>query len=242
MLTCCCFVLQSCSHTAPLEERIAAADSATAWLAERYGTVSDPRVLRLMVKIKNRLTFAVGGARREHRFDSPVLANDGWHIVVLSSSEPNAFSLGTGVIALTRGMILSCHSEAELAAILAHEMSHELLGHTTMLVQHDPSAPRFHFELDQEIAADTLSVSILRYARYDIRHALGALSIAYRTDDSKVSATPAWLRARAANLEALVAETGDFLPATGTTREFAQMQESLYPPSPRLRGIAVNRE
>lgn len=41
----------------------------------------------------------------------------------------NAFSIGDGHIYITEGAVLSAASEAEIAAVLAHEMGHQLAGH-----------------------------------------------------------------------------------------------------------------
>ena len=42
---------------------------------------------------------------------------------------PNAFSIGAGNIFINEGAITFARNEAELAAILAHEIGHELAGH-----------------------------------------------------------------------------------------------------------------
>jgi len=41
----------------------------------------------------------------------------------------NAFALPGGTIVVTRGLLRTLHSEAELAAVLAHELAHVELGH-----------------------------------------------------------------------------------------------------------------
>jgi hypothetical protein len=48
----------------------------------------------------------------------------GFHFAVLDSSEPNAFACPGGIIFVTRGLIKACQNEDELAAVLAHEVSH----------------------------------------------------------------------------------------------------------------------
>jgi predicted Zn-dependent protease len=48
----------------------------------------------------------------------------GFHFAVLDASEPNAFACPGGIILVTRGLIKACQNEDELAADLAHEVSH----------------------------------------------------------------------------------------------------------------------
>lgn len=48
---------------------------------------------------------------------------------ILEWSQPNAMALPGGVILVTRGLLATIHSEAELMAVLAHELGHVELGH-----------------------------------------------------------------------------------------------------------------
>lgn len=47
-----------------------------------------------------------------------------WEFVIINSSEPNAWSLPGGKVAIHRGLLLELNDEAELAAALAHEVAH----------------------------------------------------------------------------------------------------------------------
>jgi beta-barrel assembly-enhancing protease len=49
---------------------------------------------------------------------------------VLNSSVPNAWALPGGKIALNRGLLTELNSEAELAAVLGHEIVHAAAGHS----------------------------------------------------------------------------------------------------------------
>jgi beta-barrel assembly-enhancing protease len=53
----------------------------------------------------------------------------GYHFAVLDSSEVNAFATPGGFIFITKGMLKLCKNEDELAAVLAHEISHVQLRH-----------------------------------------------------------------------------------------------------------------
>jgi Zn-dependent protease with chaperone function len=61
------------------------------------------------------------------------LSQDGrnifWHFSVVRNLAPNAFSIGNGYVFVTEGAVNLAQNESELAAILAHELGHELAGH-----------------------------------------------------------------------------------------------------------------
>lgn len=59
----------------------------------------------------------------------------GYHFAVLDSQEVNAFASPGGHILVTRGLLARVESEDELAAALAHEISHVALGHGLASVQ-----------------------------------------------------------------------------------------------------------
>jgi predicted Zn-dependent protease len=48
----------------------------------------------------------------------------GYHFAVLDTSEPNAFACPGGIIFVTKGLVQTCATEDELAAVLAHEVAH----------------------------------------------------------------------------------------------------------------------
>jgi predicted Zn-dependent protease len=52
-----------------------------------------------------------------------------FEFVVLPSDTVNAFSLGAGRIYIYMGMLREVKSEDELAAVLAHEIGHDIFGH-----------------------------------------------------------------------------------------------------------------
>jgi len=53
-----------------------------------------------------------------------------YEFVVLNSSVPNAWALPGGKIAINRGLLTELESEAELAAVLAHEIVHAAARHS----------------------------------------------------------------------------------------------------------------
>ncbi|MGH8119359.1 MAG: M48 family metalloprotease [Gammaproteobacteria bacterium] len=52
-----------------------------------------------------------------------------WHFGILDVTTVNAFAAPGGYVFITRGLLQSVHSEAELAGVLAHEISHVLRRH-----------------------------------------------------------------------------------------------------------------
>ena len=52
-----------------------------------------------------------------------------YEFVVLNNSVPNAWALPGGKIAINRGLLVELEDEAELAAVLGHEVVHAAAGH-----------------------------------------------------------------------------------------------------------------
>ena len=53
-----------------------------------------------------------------------------YEFAVINNSVPNAWALPGGKIAINRGLLTEIHSEAELAAVLSHEIVHAAARHT----------------------------------------------------------------------------------------------------------------
>ena len=58
-----------------------------------------------------------------------------YEFVILNSSVPNAWALPGGKIAINRGLLLELDSEAELAAVLGHEIVHAAARHGAQAMQ-----------------------------------------------------------------------------------------------------------
>lgn len=187
-----------------------ATNNTAQWLEGRYRSVNSPHLSSLLDRVTRRLTegaIAAGLSRgksgdsgdsgESREADLPV---GGWQVTVLDSDHANAFSIGSGVIYLTRGLFNKLNSEAELAAVVGHEMAHYYLGHvetqlelqqaehrrrrrvgvsknSDLLTPHD--SPAFSFSLEQELEADSASLRVMYASRYRLSAALSALSLAF---------------------------------------------------------------
>ncbi|WP_026871705.1 M48 family metallopeptidase [Inquilinus limosus] len=78
-----------------------------------------------------------------------------WEITVLDDNSPNAWSLPGGKLGVNKGLLRYAASEAELAAVIAHEMGHAELGHQVA-------------ELDDKGFADRLSTFFKDVAQREI--------------------------------------------------------------------------
>ncbi len=88
------------------------------------------------------------------------IAGQGWRFSVLDSPEPNAFVLPDRQIVVTRGMLALANDEAELAAVLGHEVGHAVSGDD----RRGASSTR---RRAAEFEADRLGMSYLARAGYD---------------------------------------------------------------------------
>jgi len=113
-----------------------------------------------------------------------------WRFVVVRDRSANAFAIGGGRIYVNEGVILGCENEAEVAAILAHEMGHQLAGHFRdgkrgagasggARARVDLGAVTQEIDVEKEIEADRRALEILSAAGYD-PHA--SLTLALRAD------------------------------------------------------------
>lgn len=85
-------------------------------LAE-YGAYANPRLQAYVNEVGQKL------ARQSHRSALQ------WTFTVLDSPEVNAFALPGGYVYITRGIMAYLDSEAELAAVIGHEIGHVTARH-----------------------------------------------------------------------------------------------------------------
>lgn len=85
---------------------------------EQYGIYDDPALQRYVNDIGQRLAGASHRAGLQYQF------------LVVDSPQVNAFALPGGYIYITRGILAYLNSEAELAAVLGHEIGHVTARHS----------------------------------------------------------------------------------------------------------------
>ena len=100
------------------QQEIAMGAEASGQVAQQLGLVEDEALQRYVSEVGQRL------AAVSERPDLP------WEFRVVDDPTPNAFALPGGYIFVTRGLANLLTSEAELAAVLGHEIGHVTARHS----------------------------------------------------------------------------------------------------------------
>lgn len=132
--------------------------------------MEDEQVLNYLREVGNKLAVVAG--RNDFQYEFYVVMDD----------DLNAFALPGGKVFVNAGAILHTHSEAELAGLLAHELSHAVLSHgfelitqgnlTANVTQFVPyggvlgNLLVLDYSRDMERQADTLGTKILASSGY----------------------------------------------------------------------------
>ena len=99
-------------------------------LSADYGVIQDKALNDYIESTGKRM------ATRTHRPQMPYRFNG------VNATYVNAYAFPGGTIACTRGILLSLESEAELAALLGHELGHVNARHTACLLYTSPEPTR----------------------------------------------------------------------------------------------------
>ena len=187
---------------------IAMGHDADLQVTARLGTVGDPRLQAYVTRIGRRL------AARSERPELP------WSFRVVDDASVNAFALPGGFLYVTRGLLAHLDSEAELAAVLGHEIGHVTARHSTSRTSQARMAaaglglgslfePRLmrHVDLvaaavglgmlklgrDDEREADRLGLRYLERAGYSTHAVLRVLTMLGRVEARRPAAGCEWL-------------------------------------------------
>ncbi len=111
-------------YSMPENEEIALGKKAFPEAVQRMqGEYNDPGLKKYVTEIGMRL------AKISHRPDLPYVFK------VVNDSSPNAFAMPGGNIAITRGLLVALENEAQLAAVLGHELGHVTAKHSVQNLQ-----------------------------------------------------------------------------------------------------------
>jgi predicted Zn-dependent protease len=145
-------------------QEIQAGREADAEVRKEMGVYNDPNLQRYVSEIGRRL------ARTAHRPELP------WTFTVVDESAVNAFALPGGFIYITRGILPFLRNEAELAAVMAHEVGHVDARHSAQQYSNQTLASGGLALLGifvpetrpvQGLASAGLSVAFLKFSRDD---------------------------------------------------------------------------
>lgn len=145
-----------------------------------------------------------------------------WLFRAVRDTSVNAFSIGDGRTYINDGVILAAESELQVAAILAHEMGHQLATHFCSNGD-ERGAPSRRIgslsqamDLSKEIEADRMALEILATAGYPPQAMLDAISKMPISD-------PNAQRQRQQRIQALRRELADYdtIPAPPSSAAFA---------------------
>ncbi len=230
----------ACDHRLPTEpEQAIAAANTLEWLAHRYGMAEDPYIAQYLSQLTQRLASGIYGSALEPEASYAQIqsvSRYSWRVVIISADPPNAFSLGAGSIVLSRGMFLAAPSEDTLAAVIAHEMGHQILGHTKQILAKTLSSsghasltqPAAAFSLEQELAADSISIKLLELARFDPGAAVQAITVDYRQTPANVVLLNAkWLEMRMSNIARQLSVSKRSIGPINSAGQFSQAKKLL---------------
>ncbi|MDQ3109413.1 MAG: M48 family metallopeptidase [Bacteroidota bacterium] len=113
------------------------------------------------------------------------------HFYVYKSPDPNAYTSATGNILITVGLLAQLDNEAQLAFILAHEITHYRQGHMLKgylnreeLKEQSGSTPSYlllssyySYNQEQELEADKLGFELYKKSSYSVREALRSFDV-----------------------------------------------------------------
>ena len=100
------------------EERAVAASQHEQILAQFGGAYDNPKLSAYVTRVGERVAASSDMPDKPFKF------------TVLNSPVVNAFTVGGGYVYVTRGILASMNGEAELAALLGHEIGHVTARHT----------------------------------------------------------------------------------------------------------------
>ena len=226
----------ACANDVEVEECVG-------WFIDRVLSMSrttyiDEEIAAYVRGVGDRLVRATGDRRQ-------------WKFIVSDNNEVQAYAGITTTVFINRGAIALLRDEAELAAVLGHEMAHVLGGHlhenyrdifegdVGRSEESEHHADRY--ARDDEIQADEVAVLLLAKAGYDTRavermlRAMAATSPSDGEDDTEHH--PRWIE-RIARVQGLAAAYAG--GETGEKRFRAHIAQLVVGDDPRVATLVGN--
>ena len=135
-------------------------------LSDRCGEISSETSTRVLAFMSSRL---VSASNRVRPLRYPI------RLKFVACSEPLAFSLGTGSIIFSQGLVQKLTLESQLAFVIAHELGHEALGHLEQLSHNSSSETPTATSRRLEQEADQFALKVMIVAGYDPHSAISAI-------------------------------------------------------------------
>ena len=136
-------------------------------LLQNNGLIPDEEVRTYVERVGQRIISATPAAGAE------------WQIYVLDTAQVNAYVLGSGSIYVTRGLLLLANSEAELAAVMAHEIAHLVANHSSA---RDEQLERVSQQVLGDVLAGSTQGADAQRIRSDIAGGLAAFTRSQEAD------------------------------------------------------------
>jgi predicted Zn-dependent protease len=139
---------------------------------KQYPIIEDQHIAKYLTQIGNRLVAAAPTELKQSVYE--------YSFTPVNLKDINAFALPGGPMFVQRGMFDAAAEEAEVAGVMAHELSRVLLRHGTANASKAQNPWLLRYSRDYEKQADLLGAQITARAGYDPRafaHAPSAAAI-----------------------------------------------------------------
>lgn len=141
------------------------------------------------------------------------------NVDVIDTQQLLAFSYPGGIVVST-GLLRRLPDEAMCAFVIAHELSHHILGHLSMKDNEELSVDEL---FAREMAADRRAVALMASAAYDLR----AAPIALEFVGPAIHGRSAELERRRKSLSEMIMASKWAPPGTVSRRVYKEMQARL---------------
>jgi beta-barrel assembly-enhancing protease len=207
--------------------------------------VRDSAVQRYVSDVGNRLAGTLRRSEFRYRFR------------VLEDPQVNAFNAGGGFIYVNTGLLAAARTEGELAAVMAHEMGHQVKRHVAKAISRDAmfrslasfavggkasqwvqlaaalgvTTGQLHFGREAERQADRVMVELMLAAGYDPRQALAMFDtirrVQGRSGGGGIFSSHPPTQERAQNVARLIEQRGRSGRLASDSRRFHEIKSRI---------------